>query len=477
MTAIIVALVLFIIFCIPLTQWRRHIRQVGDAFFPLGIIALLHIVGIVPYLVLIGLYPDMISAVLIGHPSIPDFDATLIWYGIVQAVGFFALIAGYHSRLGGYIGNRLPLIAGRESESNCWVAVVLAVTGGLVGWVLLLQQIGGYAFLITHLHQRTSLIAGSGYLLYSLNLFLIGIVALIYSMRYRRTLGKILLTVLLGVGIIIIFSSLGGRGPAIRMFIISLLAWHYGVRRFTSVPWRWITLSAIFVIPYFVLIPILRGSSGAVERFMHEPEALITESLAYIPKAVKQTSYVEHYLLIVSHFSADRVWFGRSYRDLLYAAIPSKLIPNKPPVDDGVYVQTIAITGQDVKPNTPFAELSPSSWPPETLGISYMNFWVPGVLIGMFLLGAGYRLAYQYMQRSQYSLYSITIYGSVLLYFHLSNLRLMSTAMNVGLATLFYVVVFGGINSWQSRRSRQKGTPVGRRRTSLPALRPLGDRR
>jgi hypothetical protein len=88
------------------------------------------------------------------------------------------------------------------------------VVGGLAGWVLLLQRIGGYAFLLSHLDQRTALTAGSGYLLSSLSLFLIAIVSLIYSMRYRRTWAKYLLTICLGLIAIVIFSWLGGRASA-----------------------------------------------------------------------------------------------------------------------------------------------------------------------------------------------------------------------------------------------------------------------
>ncbi|MGQ7148454.1 hypothetical protein ACUOA8_59935, partial [Escherichia sp. SS-MK2] len=76
--------------------------------------------------------------------------------------------------------------------------------------------------------------------------------------------------------------------------------------------------------------------------------------------------------------------------DLFKAPLPRSIYPEKPPVDDGMYIRTIA-EGYNVTPSRPVQELYASSWPPETLGSMYANFWIPGVVFGMYILGIIYK--------------------------------------------------------------------------------------
>src|SRR5690606_25066159 len=115
---------------------------------------------------------------------------------------------------------------------------------------------------------------------------------------------------------------------------------------------------------------------------------------------------------------------------------------HKPPVDDGVYVASLA-NGVPITPGDDAGDLYNSSWPPETLGATYMNFWIPGVILGMYCLGGVYRAAYQYLQRSHCSLYAIVMYCHVMLGFHFSNLRIVQLAIYAASATLFFTAVFG----------------------------------
>ncbi|MGQ7112601.1 hypothetical protein ACUOFC_34980, partial [Escherichia sp. TWPC-MK] len=66
----------------------------------------------------------------------------------------------------------------------------------------------------------------------------------------------------------------------------------------------------------------------------------------------------------------QNVWLGKSYLDLFKAPLPRSIYPEKPPVDDGMYIRTIA-EGYNVTPSRPVQELYASSWPPETLGSMY----------------------------------------------------------------------------------------------------------
>jgi hypothetical protein len=73
----------------------------------------------------------------------------------------------------------------------------------------------------------------------------------------------------------------------------------------------------------------------------------------------------------------------------------------------------------------------------------YMNFWVPGVILGMYLLGSIYAVGYEYMRRTGYSFFSIFVYTVLINQFHLSNLRIAQVAMDLTLVTVFWALFFG----------------------------------
>ena len=155
-----------------------------------------------------------------------------------------------------------------------------------------------------------------------------------------------------------------------------------------------------------------------------------------------QLSYVDTYVFIVNHFDTTNLWLGRSYLDLVVAPIPSTMYPDKPPVDDGVYIRSLE-HGMTVAPGMPYRLLFQSSTPPETLGLSYLNFWWPGVIIGMYLLGTVYKAAYAYMARSSYSLHSIYVYASIMLGFQFTNLRIVNFAEAVATSTIALGLLLG----------------------------------
>jgi oligosaccharide repeat unit polymerase len=239
----------------------------------------------------------------------------------------------------------------------------------------------------------------------------------------------------------LILSSLGGRKSTIELVFISLLVWHYGVKRIRKIPFfKTIAIIALLCL-YFIAIPLIRAPGG-FEYYTNNMGQLWEDIYSNGETLIKQTSYVDHYLLVINYFDSETYWWGKSFIDLLTAPIPSSIYPNKPPVDEGVYLRTIA-EGYNPVPPTAYSDLYQSSWPPETFGVMYMNFGFLGVILGMYILGAIYRFIYEYMNRSSFSLYSIIIYGIVLFSFHLSNLRIVQFGIEFLWLTLFFMIVFG----------------------------------
>lgn len=435
------ALLLACLFSVPLFAARKgRARTTFDMLAPARVTAVFHLVTIVPYLLLVSIDETVVKDAVRQNAYVGDLGHAVVWYGVVQAVGFVALLAGIRFRAAARLATRLPVVAARFEPSRYRAAIVCALSLAAVGFSVFLSQVGGFEYLVMNLERRTAFTAGAGYLLALLNLLFFAIVILVYSMRTRRSPAKWVFAACLAAGAAVVFSSLGGRKSTILIFVSVLFTWHYGVKRIRRIGLRHVAGVLLFV-PYFVLMPVLR-SPGGVAYFAQNPGELVDEMGRNLTLVITDLSYVDTYIFVTSYFGSDNVWRGATYLDLLEAPVPSSINEAKPPMDDGVYVRTLA-EGLRAEPGMAFPDLFYSSWPPETLGATYMNFWLPGVVVGMFLLGALYRLAYTYMLRSQFTLYSVLVYAHFVISFHLSNLRIVQGLVYLTLTTVFFVSFFG----------------------------------
>lgn len=439
MVIFMVALILMIIFLTPIIFSLKYDLKKGDLLKPSRIVAALHLVSIVPYLFLVSFNNELISPLVRNHKSMGNLDITIAYYGLIQALCFISILLGLNSNAAKKIPKFFPYIGVKYTRRQLRLSFIMA---GLIGggaFFLFLSKIGGLNYLLNNLEYRTFIIAGNNYLTSLFSCLNIALAILIYSLKEKKTYTKLLFIIILCVASILIFSSMGGRSSTIYLMFLILLVVHYGVKRIRKIPRKAIFIAFLMII-YFIAIPIIR-TPGAFEYYsknINQLEKDIRENYEII---FTQTSYVDHYLLILNYFDIDKLWLGASYVDLLKAPIPSSLISNKPPVDDGVYLRTIA-EGMDVRPSLPYKDLYKSSWPPETLGIMYMNFWIPGVIIGAYLLGVIYKTFYNYMVNSKYNIFSILIYSNILFSFHLSNLRIVQTLSSIILIFLFFILFY-----------------------------------
>lgn len=453
MVIFMVALMLMIIFLIPILFSLKYDMKNGDLLKPSRIVATVHLVSIVPYLFMVSFNNETISSLVRNHKSMENLDITIAYYGLIQTLGFLAILLGLNSRAAKRIPAFFPYVGITYTRKQLWLSFVCAGFIGLGAFFLFLSKIGGLDYLLNHLEYRTFITAGNNYLTSLFSGLYIALAIIIYSLREKKTVIKYLLITILSLVTIFVFSSMGGRSSTIYLLFLIVLVFHYGVKRIKKIPLRGIFIVSMVVI-YFIAVPLLR-TPNAFESYSSNINELGKDIVENYEIVFTQTSYVDNYLLIVTYFDIDKLWLGSSYRDLLTAPIPSSLIPNKAPVDDGVYLRTIA-EGRDVRPSMSYDDLYQSSWPPETLGIMYMNFWIPGVLIGMYLLGVIYKIFYHYMIFSKYNIFSILIYSNILFSFHLSNLRIVQTLTNIIVISLFFIlffrVKFGAIYKFQDER-------------------------
>lgn len=412
----------------PVGQQRR------DPLGPRAVNSLWAVAGTVPYLLVLSHDPSVLDHRVVAAVGESRIDNALLWFGTLYGMGFTALIAGTQSRAALTCAQWLPLYEERWGSGRAKLASPMALGFATAGYLLFLLKVGGVGFLLTNLESRSSLQAGNNYLLSSLSLLPIGVGILIY----QRQAASAARDRLVGAGALmasaVLLATLGGRKPVIGLFVSSLFVYHYGVARLRRPKLGHVIVAAMLAV-FFVVNPVLR-SPGGLESVASDPSTLLEIAEENGESLAVDLSYVYAYVFVTDQFDSSNVWLGRSYLDLSRAALPSSLSPSKPPVDDGVYIRSLA-EGLDVSPGSPFTDLYPSSWPGETFATTYMNFWVPGILLGMYVVGFLHSICYHYMVRTRFQLWTILLYANTVNYFELSNLRIVQALTHLAVLFLF----------------------------------------
>jgi len=415
-----------------------------DVFAPLYLVTLFNLLNF-PYLFLLGIDRSNLAIDVLLSPVTRDVTASVAGYVLVACAGFLALVAGMCSSFGPAVANAIPrLDPARFTAARCYRAILITACGGVAGYALFLAKIGGLTRLWMLLYDRTLITGGTGYIsfTYSLLFTFMGLL-LAYSLRFRRSLAR---RVGVGVGVLVmavVLASTGWRTGAILAIFYAMLTVHYAVKpvRRLVTPGTSALGAVLFV---FILVMPLFRTTGATEHYLDRPDLLVTDAFAGLGTAAPQFSLADEGMVIVRYFTPGRLWLGASYLDLLVAPIPRTLIPDKPPVDEGVYLMAI-VEGQDVRPSMPARQLPITAWPMGNW-VMYMNFGLPGFLAAMFLNGVAVAAAYRYMQLGGYTPAAVYLYGFLATNgFSLSNLGLVTMIMNVGVTALVFWLLFGRI--------------------------------
>lgn len=428
------ALLLLAVFLIPFI-----VRERADPLSPIRIVALRHAVTIVPYLLIVAWDRSVMHPTVFGWIA-GDFTGALLYYCAIQALAFLAILAGYYAGRSLEGPTWLRLSDFRTSPRWTSVAIAVAALAGFALFALKLRLAGGTAYVLDNLADRTKLQEGLGYLSTVAHV-LIGLAFLlaVYSLRSSRTPLKWAAVALLFVAAVGALSLFGGRKDSVYLILMGVIVWHYCVKRFTAVPVKLGAWLAAGIGVYAMAVLLLR-QRAAFAAYADRPAELAADIAERFSTFFVNISYVETYLFVLAYFHPGRLWHGASYRDLLTAPVPRGVYEAKPPVDEGGYLTTLA-DGSYSFPPTPWSQLSGYSWPAETLGAAYMNFWIPGVIALMFALGWVYSWCGRMMKGSGYSFLSVYVAGYVILNFQFSNLRIVQvlTVLPTVLAGLWLI--------------------------------------
>ena len=312
---------------------------------------------------------------------------------------------------------------------------------GVFGFILVMTKVGGIAFFFSNLDQRTTFVRNLDIELYLLAFLKFAPLILIYSKKWTKDKMKwweFVLIILAGL-----MTGLGGRKDLLMLVIECAVVYHFVVNPIKMKQvFNIKTLSLCCLIFLFFTTYSKLRVPGAMDKFINDPVTFyISNNDGGLIKSVAGESYVPFYVSIVDYFDKHERWEGKSFSSLTSAFIPSSIYHDKPPVDDGMYLYSIAHSAKNIQPPMPTGKLNGSSWPLATFGAMYANFGPIGVIVGMLLLGIIISYFYRKMQLSDYQFKYVIFYTIILFTFEISTLRIVQVVSALVLLSLIQFVI------------------------------------
>jgi hypothetical protein len=256
------------------------------------------------------------------------------------------------------------------------------------------------------------------------------------------------------------FSLFGGRKDSIQLAVMILAVVSIYRPDFMTFNLRTLAVVAAAYLAgmlYFVTILVYRNGVGdpSMGGFVDQ----LALSLDSYQEFLISLSYADTYLFVTNFFDAQTWYHGTTFLDLPTAFVPSGLMPDKPPVDDGMFVRA-ATLGYLLQPGTPAYLVNHNSFPPETLGAAYMNGGPWLVAPFGLLLGAALGLTQRMIARFPGSPWAIVIYLNMFLNFEISNLRITQLIAQCGFALLLIALLRGFALVMARPQARLPGPPA-----------------
>ena len=305
-------------------------------------------------------------------------------------------------------------------------------------YFLFLNKVGGLSYLLLNLSNKTLVIQGTGfyrnaYLVTSL----LSIGFFIFYLSKTNTLtfmNKFFLFSIVSI-FFLMLASTGERKNPILVLIYTFMLWNFKISKIKLVTTK--NISAFILILIFAsLAPILR-KSGSTEFYMANPSLLIVDSMPYIGELFKRFSEIDISLFIYSYFNdLDRFWYGSSIVDFFTGLIPRDFYPDKPPLDEGVYIYALAHY-YNVTPPTPFHSMLPVGWPLSRVTSGWVHFGPIGVILYAVFTGYILKMFYNISLHTNFSPQSMFMYATLLA----TNFGISNAFVFNNLMTLFILII------------------------------------
>jgi hypothetical protein len=376
----------------------------------------------------------------LGSHNMQYFVEALL-YAFLGVVSFqFAYFAARRTRTSNNL-DRYRIAESRQvPRGKLTVAILSLSLVGLLGYLLIMSESGGFSFLTSNIIVRAQLI-GSNYFRVMLQFLQVaGWVWYVYDPKASR---KPLFWLLIGLNLLLL-GSLGSRSSVI-LFILSLLILRLlrssknpipSLARFVGRFWQ-IAIVAVLVISVFFGFLAWRRASLAIRVSGGE--------LELSDVVVQLSTFFEKERLMATLFGQANVagmemlstiveavpeklplMHGRTLLWAVLSPVPRALWPDKP-VNTGLYLNRILSN-----PNTI------TGIPPSWIGELFLNFNVAGVILGCGLLGLFSAIIYNAFLKNRSRPIAHLLYCAYLVYF---LPHLIRTEFKIPLNRLVFYVI------------------------------------
>lgn len=314
------------------------------------------------------------------------------------------------------------------------IGILVSFIGFLIKIYTILSS-GGVFYILANIQARKELMAGQYYNeLLSNSLLTCGVLlSFLYYLKSKSKLGLITFIVISGFTIfgLVIF---GARRPALMLILQILMLYHFVKNRITIRSlFNWKSLLCVVLLFFYVLMmPMLRESKN--NDLVDNPTEWVEGATENSNTIFREFSYCDGDLFAFDYFSKNSFWYGQSYLNIPLQIIPKSMFPNKPPMDDGMYLLNL-MYGAQVTPNMPTDDLTYQTSVPFTLESSlYSNFGLLGIIIGCIIVGCLYQLTYKILIDTRCPIIMLLIYQEIMFVFVPSVLH--------GTSTLIIIVIY-----------------------------------
>lgn len=302
------------------------------------------------------------------------------------AIGIFMLVLSYYMMPVKQIGRFIPRVGvSWDPRKACFWAVGLGSLGLFFSYLRLIVRVPVQFDQIGLFFSELSVIG-------------VGILFILQLERRLGTLGKMLLWLIFLPLLILIRLGTSATAQIYSIIIfLSFLYWYFCRR----IPWLWVALALILFVVFSSFKAEYRKLTVEGQAYSQKTpieKSIIFARMPFGNREVFRKGYevaairTSHCLLSFAHvikLTPTKIpyWNGKSYSVLLWAPIPRVIFPWKPQMK----------MGQDFGHRYEF--LNPAdhttSYSLPQLVEMYINFGIPGILIGMFIIGLIYRFIYE----------------------------------------------------------------------------------
>ncbi len=362
-------------------------RSILGIFSPSGLVSLYSLIKFFMECLLVTNYASLVSlADIYGVSEQAHISQALLISFLVSFVSYAILWFFSYSVRSSYsqsiaykfrqsLQNNLPIINNRWLIHKISFRYFILFNVGLFFLLIVFQSSGGIINFISNFGSRTEMLAGYGAVVKFCTLFIQLAILYFFANKYKSS--PKFSYIILFFGMLMLF-SLGGRTAPIFLLFTSLVYVHFYHDKFK------ISLKLLILI-LFLFIGALYVS---LLRFGNY-ESIIDMKLSEVPFSIWFSviggyfSYIIRDSVIISYFSDNDFWYGTGLISFLFAFIPRGIYPDKPVVDNGVYVIAMS-DGQRVTPPMVPNDLPHYGWP-ESYMSGYMEAGWVGLIIGVVL--------------------------------------------------------------------------------------------